>query len=73
MPSPAAQTFAGGVLRARTLYKAAADARLRPIAQFDAQSFYHSGLTAIVAAWDSYLNGVVLDFYSATGNPTCDG
>lgn len=49
--------------RIRTLRKAATDSRLRPMSQDEIQVYYHASLTAYVAAWQAYINGLVNNFY----------
>jgi hypothetical protein len=35
----------------------------------DPQTYYHASLAMSVAAWDAYLNAIVLEFLSAVANP----
>ena len=63
MSSTAASIYITAADRIRTLRKAATDGRLRPMSQDEIQVYYHASLTAYVAAWESYLNGLVGGFY----------
>ena len=63
MPSTAASKYITAAGHIRTLRKAATDRRLRPVSQDEIQVYYHASLTAYVAAWDAYINGLVSNFY----------
>ena len=69
MPSAASGSFLSSVASADSLKSAAGDARLRPISAATKSDFLHAALAAYVAAWDAYLNGVVLEFRDKINDP----
>ena len=75
MPSPAALKYRTTVDRIETLRRTATDKRLRPMSHDEIQVYYHSGLTAYVAAWNAYIDNLVRDFYDViadSANPKFD-
>lgn len=69
MSSPAAIKYQRECNKARILRKTATDLRLRPISRQETQVYYHSALTAFVAAWDAYINELICIFFNETANP----
>ena len=70
MPSPAASTYTTSASHIGTLRKAATDSRLRPMSLDEIRIYYHAGLTAYVAAWNTYIKNLVRDFYDAIVDPS---
>ena len=70
MSSPAALTYTTSVSRIGTLRKAATDRRLRPMSLDEIRIYYHAGLTAHVAAWNTYIKNLVRDFYDVIVDPS---
>ena len=70
MTSQAASKYVTATERILTLREAATDRRLRPMSLDERQVYYHAALTAYVAAWDAYINNLVLDFYDEIDNPS---
>ena len=70
MPSPAASTYTTLASRIQTLRKAATDRRLRPMSLDEIRIYYHAGLTAYVAAWNTYIKNLVRDFYDVIVDPS---
>ena len=73
MPSTAASKYITAAGHIRTLRKAATDRRLRPMSQDEIQVYYHASLTAYVAAWEAYINGLVSGFYDVLADSSDSG
>ncbi len=69
MPSRAAQDSTKSFQRALLLRKAGRDLRPSASSPDHVQTYYHASLAITVAAWDAYLNGIVLEFFSTVANP----
>lgn len=70
MSSPAAATYTTSASRIQTLRKAATDRRLRPMSLDEIRIYYHAGLTAYVAAWNTFIKNLVRDFYDVIVDPS---
>lgn len=70
MPSPAALKYTTAVSRIQTLRRTATDKRLRPMPRDEIQVYYHAALTAYVAAWNTYIKNLVVDFYDVIADPS---
>ena len=70
MSSPAASTYIISVSRIPTLQRAATDSRLRPMSLDEIRIYYHAGLTAYVAAWNTYIKNLVRDFHDVIVDPS---
>jgi hypothetical protein len=68
MPSVAAAKSVVAFERARVLREAALSLRLDKRTRH-AQIYYHASLAIGVAAWDAYLNDIVMEFYSIIADP----
>lgn len=69
MPSIAAITFEDTIFRGRTLASLASDLRLRPSSRDKKRVFLHAALASYVAAWESYIENLVAEFFSETIDP----
>lgn len=69
MPSPAATKFLQSLGRAEVLRATRIPSGSPKEVSSKRQVYYHAALAASVAAWDAYLNQIVLDFYNVTANP----
>lgn len=69
MPSSAAQAheiLAGNACQLKSI---ASNKRLRPLTRAICQTYYQAALAAHVAAWESYIEALITDYYSITSNP----
>lgn len=69
MSSPAAAKYTTASGRILTLRTTATDMRLRPMSHDEIQVYYHAALAAHVAAWEAYVNNLVLDFFTVIADP----
>jgi hypothetical protein len=66
MPSPAATAFIDTLARARKFAALAQDRRLRPLAREDSRIYLHAALASHVAAWESYVERLITNFFDET-------
>lgn len=69
MPSLSAIKYQSAVIKARILRDTATNPCLRPITVDQTQVYYHASLAAFVAAWETYIENLVREFFQATADP----
>jgi len=69
MPSRAAQDSRRALQRAISLREAGRSLRFLASADEDVQTYYHASLAMSVAAWDAYLNRIVLEVLNMVAKP----
>jgi hypothetical protein len=70
MPSNAAIRFRAGVERSEKILDLVGSSRLRPQSRDESVNFSHAALASLVAAWDTYLNTLIDEFYTSILDPT---
>ncbi|WP_457798913.1 HEPN domain-containing protein [Methylocystis sp. S23] len=70
MPSRAAQKFESFSPRVLHLRNIANDSRIRPLPRLASETYYHACLALRVAAWETYIEELIREFYVITANPT---
>lgn len=68
MPSLSAHKALQGIQRAQLLRQVGA--KIKREGGNDAQIYYHASLAATVAAWDSYVNNIIPEYFLIIANPS---
>jgi len=69
MPSNSAINFKYRISELLHLRNSAVDFRLRPIKDTQKQTYLHSYLAGVIAAWDSYIKAIVKEYMLKVSNP----
>lgn len=69
MPSQAANLFVQTIDRARKFSALVQDQRIRPLPREDSRIYLHAALASHVAAWESYVERLIDNYFAETSDP----